>query len=121
MIDIVHQGENWFDEEQNILVETNLAIQEKYKGLKVVHGRRKDKGHTNIIKQNAISFLGKSAKEPVVLGKVIQGLLKELCSAYQSHIHPTPAGPSGPPVNAGVVAGISARWKNFSSPQNKTL
>ena len=66
-------------------------------------------------------FLGKSAKEPVVLGKVLQGLLKELCSAYQSHIHPTPAGPSGPPVNAGVVAGISARWKNFLSPQNKTL
>ena len=66
-------------------------------------------------------FLGKAAKEPVVLGKVLQGLLKQLCSAYQSHIHPTPAGPSGPPVNAGVVAGISARWKTFLSPQNKTL
>ena len=66
-------------------------------------------------------FLGKAAKEPVVLGDTILGLLKELCSAYQSHIHPTPAGPSGPPVNAGVVAGISARWKTFLSPQNKTL
>ena len=66
-------------------------------------------------------FLGKSAKEPVVLGDTLLGLLKELCSAYQSHIHPTPAGPSGPPVNAGVVAGISARWKTFLSPQNKTL
>ena len=66
-------------------------------------------------------FLGKSAKEPVVLGDTLLGLLKQLCSAYQSHIHPTPAGPSGPPVNAGVVAGISARWKTFLSPQNKTL
>ena len=66
-------------------------------------------------------FLGKSAKEPVVLGDTILGLLKELCSAYQSHIHPTPAGPSGPPTNAGTVAGISSRWKNFLSPQNKTL
>ena len=66
-------------------------------------------------------FLGKSAVEPVVLGDTILGLLKELCSAYQSHIHPTPAGPSGPPTNAGTVAGISSRWKNFLSPQNKTL
>ena len=66
-------------------------------------------------------FLGKAAKEPVVLGDTILGLLKELCSAYQSHIHPTPAGPSGPPTNAGTVAGISSRWKNFLSPQNKTL
>ena len=92
-------------------------------------------GDTEIISEQQISlqtkaqtvidspkiFLGKAAKEPVVLGKVLQGLLKQLCSAYQSHIHPTPAGPSGPPVNAGVVAGISARWKNFLSPQNKTL
>ena len=66
-------------------------------------------------------FLGKSAKEPVVLGDTIHGLLKELCNAYNSHIHPTPAGPSGPPTNAGTVAGISSRWKNFLSPQNKTL
>ena len=66
-------------------------------------------------------FLGKSCTEPVVLGDVIHGLLKELCNAYNSHIHPTPAGPSGPPTNAGTVAGISSRWKNFLSPQNKTL
>ena len=32
--------------------EINLVIQEKYKGLTVVHGRGKDEGHTNIIKQN---------------------------------------------------------------------
>ena len=39
--------------------EINLVIQEKYKGLTVVHGRGKDEGHTN----NAILFLGKLAKQ----------------------------------------------------------
>ena len=60
---IVNQGENWFDAEQEILDGINLAIKEKYKGLKVVHGRGKDEGYTNIIKQNAIPFLIKLAKQ----------------------------------------------------------
>ena len=40
-----------------------MDIQEKYKGLKVVHGRGKDESHTNIIKQNATPFLWKLAKQ----------------------------------------------------------
>ena len=63
VIDIAHHGEDWFDAEQKILDGINLAIKEKYKGLKVVHGRGKDEGHTNIIKQNAIPFLVKLAKQ----------------------------------------------------------
>ena len=92
-------------------------------------------GDTEIISEQQISlqtkaqtvidspkiFLGKSATEPVVLGDTILGLLNELIAAINAHIHPTPAGPSGPPVNAGQFSGIDSRWKSFLSPQNKTL
>jgi len=57
IIDVAHNGEDWFEAKEKILDGVNNAIRGNYKGLKVIHGQGIEKGHTNIIKQKAIPFL----------------------------------------------------------------
>jgi len=79
-----------------------------------------DSGAETIINSPEI-YLGLDAKEPVVLGDTLLGLLEELCDALGQETHPTPVGPSGPPINAATYSSIKSRLKSFLSPQNKTL
>ncbi len=53
--------------------------------------------------------------EPIALGDTLVEKLEELCdhltqlcTDIQSMTHPTPAGPSGPPVNAAAFASLSS-------------
>jgi hypothetical protein len=50
-----------------------------------------------------------SANEPAVLGETLKGLLGETMDAINALTVPTPAGPSGTPVNAAQFASIKAR------------
>ncbi len=61
IIDIAHNGEDWFEAKEKILDGVNMAIKGNYKGLKVIHGRGIEKGHTNIIKQKAVPYLRRIA------------------------------------------------------------
>tara|TARA_Y100001963_G_C6548592_1_gene338800 strand:+ start:195 stop:578 length:384 start_codon:yes stop_codon:yes gene_type:complete len=66
-------------------------------------------------------YLGLDAVEPVVLGDTLLGLLEELIDAILAETHPTPVGPSGPPINAADYSSIKSRLSTFLSPQNYTL
>jgi|TARA_R110000822_G_scaffold6031_4_gene25389 hypothetical protein len=66
-------------------------------------------------------YLGLDAVEPVVLGDTLLGLLEELCDALAAETHPTPVGPSGPPINVADYSSIKSRLSTFLSPQNFTL
>tara|TARA_R110000796_G_scaffold230002_1_gene347492 strand:- start:119 stop:508 length:390 start_codon:yes stop_codon:yes gene_type:complete len=79
-----------------------------------------DSGSETIINSPEI-YLGLGAEEPIVLGDTLLGLLEELCDALAAETHPTPVGPSGPPINASQYSSIKGRLKEFLSPQNKTL
>jgi|TARA_R110000822_G_scaffold26819_9_gene80513 hypothetical protein len=79
-----------------------------------------DSGSETIINSPEI-YLGLGAEEPIVLGDTLLGLLEELCDALAAETHPTPVGPSGPPINASQYSAIKGRLKEFLSPQNKTL
>ncbi len=79
-----------------------------------------DTGEETIINSPEI-FLGLNAVEPVVLGDTLLGLLEELCDALIAETHPTPCGPSGPPINSSDYSSIKSRLKEFLSPQNYTL
>ena len=79
-----------------------------------------DVGDKTIINSPEI-YLGLDAVEPVVLGDTLLGLLEELCDALQAETHPTPTGPSGPPINAADYSSIKSRLSTFLSPQNYTL
>ena len=45
-----------------------------------------------------INFGEESGAEPVVLGNTLRQILTELMNVFNSHIHPTGTGPSGPPT-----------------------
>ena len=47
-------------------------------------------------------------------------LLSELLTELASETHPTPAGPSGPPVNAPKYNSIKSKLKDILSPNNYT-
>ena len=79
-----------------------------------------DSGGETIINSPEI-YLGLGAEEPVVLGDTLLGLLEELCDELAAETHPTPVGPSGPPINAAKYSSIKSRLKQFLSPQNFTL
>jgi|TARA_B100000073_G_C23370824_1_gene426877 hypothetical protein len=79
-----------------------------------------DSGAETIINSPEI-YLGLDAVEPVVLGDTLLGLLEELCDALIAETHPTPVGPSGPPINSADYSSIKSRLKTFLSPQNYTL
>ena len=79
-----------------------------------------DSGSETIINSPEI-YLGLDAVEPVVLGDTLLGLLEELCDGLLAETHPTPLGPSGPPINSSTYSSIKSRLKQFLSPQNYTL
>ena len=58
------------------------------------------------------------SEEPLVLGDTLVELLNELCTELQAMTHPTPAGPSGPPVNAPKFAAIAGKLKTILSTKN---
>ena len=58
------------------------------------------------------------SEEPLVLGDTLVELLNELCTELQSMTHPTPAGPSGPPVNAPKFAAIASKLSTILSTKN---
>ncbi len=49
--------------------------------------------------------LGLGATEPMVLGTQLQGILTAIINVLDTHIHPTPAGPSQPRPDAATVPG----------------
>ena len=59
-----------------------------------------------------------SSEEPLVLGDTLVELLKDLCTELQAMTHPTPAGPSGPPVNAPKFAAIASKLNTILSKKN---
>ena len=77
-------------------------------------GREEDNGKGNQV------FIGAGAVEPIILGNLMTKLLKDfltdlktfLSSKYDTHIHPTGTGPSGPPTviqdDAGTQKAIDA-------------
>ena len=73
----------------------------------------------NITTETGEIHLGNgSDEEPLVLGDTLVELLNELCTELQKMNHPTPAGPSGPPVNAPAFASIAAKLKTILSKKN---
>ena len=57
-------------------------------------------------------------EEPIVKGDTLVDILGDLIDAINQMTHPTPAGPSGPPVNAAVFTQIKARLKVILSSKN---
>ena len=57
-------------------------------------------------------------EEPIVKGDTLVDILGDLIDAINQMTHPTPAGPSGPPVNAAVFSQIKSRLKVILSSKN---
>ena len=68
--------------------------------------------------QGEIHLGNGSSEEPLVLGDTLVDLLNQLCSELQVMNHPTPAGPSGPPVNAAKFAAIASKLNTILSKKN---
>ena len=68
--------------------------------------------------QGEIHLGNGGSEEPLVLGDTLVDLLNELCSELQVMNHPTPAGPSGPPVNAAKFAAIASKLNTILSKKN---
>ncbi len=65
--------------------------------------------------------LGNGAgEEKLAKGETLVDLLSELIDAINQMTHPTPSGPSGPPVNAATFTNIKTRLKTILSSQNFT-
>ena len=64
--------------------------------------------------------IGDDSNEQLVRGNELVKLLDELLTELASETHPTPAGPSGPPVNAPKYNSIKSKLKNILSPANFT-
>lgn len=64
--------------------------------------------------------LGDGAEEQMVRGNELVSILNELLTELASETHPTPAGPSGPPVNAPKYNQIKNKLNNILSPSNYT-
>lgn len=64
--------------------------------------------------------LGDDAGEQMVRGNELVSLLGDLLDILQGMTHPTPAGPSGPPVEAPELAQIKRRLNDILSPNNYT-
>ena len=59
-----------------------------------------------------------SGEEPLVKGDQLVDVLSQLIDAINQMTHPTPAGPSGPPVNAPKFAAIAGKLKTILSTKN---
>ena len=68
-------------------------------------------------------YLGEDGNEdePVALGQTWIDILGEILTELQAEIHPTPAGPSGPPTNAAKYAAIQNKLETILSKQNFTV
>ena len=64
--------------------------------------------------------LGDDSEEQLVRGNALVDLLSELLTELASETHPTPAGPSGPPVNAPKYNAIKNKLRDILSPNNYT-
>lgn len=64
--------------------------------------------------------IGDESEEQLVRGNALVDLLSELLTELASETHPTPAGPSGPPVNAPKYNSIKSKLKDILSPNNYT-
>lgn len=73
-----------------------------------------------IINSKAI-YLGFEAKEKVVLGDTLKGILEEILDAISQITVLTGTGPSSPPQNAVKFSSIKARLAKILSKQNYTL
>ena len=104
----------------NARTDSILLISDESVGISTNGTFNVDSADSTIINSPEI-YLGLNAVEPVVLGDTLLGLLEELCDALSAETHPTPVGPSGPPINAGDYASIKSRLSTFLSPQNYTL
>lgn len=58
--------------------------------------------------------------EPLVRGNALVEILKELLTELAKETHPTPAGPSGPPVNAAAYNAIANKLDTILSTLNYT-
>ncbi len=61
-IDIAHAGEDWVEAEQKIVDGIDYCLKNYFKGLKVIHGRGNERGHTAIIKSKAVEYLKSYAR-----------------------------------------------------------
>jgi len=104
----------------NARTDSILVIADQSVGISTNGTFNVDSGDIAIINSPEI-YLGLDAVEPVVLGDTLLGLLEELCDALAAETHPTPVGPSGPPINVAQYNSIKSRLKTFLSPQNYTL
>ncbi len=68
-------------------------------------------------------YLGEDGNEdePIALGQTLIDILGEILDELQKEIHPTPAGPSGPPTNAAAYASIKSKLETILSKQNFTV
>ena len=64
--------------------------------------------------------IGDDSEEQLVRGNALVDLLDELLTELASETHPTPAGPSGPPVNAPKYNAIKSKLRDILSPNNYT-
>jgi hypothetical protein len=61
-------------------------------------------------------------QQPMVLGNDLVSLLNEMISWLSAHTHPTPTGPSGPPLTAALLSSIQTSYTlNSGSPNAKIL
>lgn len=55
--------------------------------------------------------IGGGSSEQIVLGNTMLSLMNDLIKWLMSHTHPTPVGPSGPPIEAPNLASIQSQYK----------
>lgn len=59
-------------------------------------------------------------KEPIVRGQALVDILSEILTELSTETHPTPAGPSGPPINAAKYNAIKGKLDTILSTLNFT-
>jgi len=76
---------------------------------------------TSVIKSPKIYLGDDTAKEALVLGHTLVKLLEQLLEELSKEVHPTPAGPSGPPTNSAAYLEIKNKLITALSKRNFTL
>lgn len=75
----------------------------------------------SVISSKNIYLGSDTADEPLVLGKKAVELIRELLDAILQITHPTPAGPSGTPINTADFSRIKQKLDTILSKKNYTL